>query len=124
MIFVSYCYRKMAFNIRVVITLLIVIIQSTESISQNKTRTELLPSVIRSYLGKTVLIRDYVAVTINHSQTLEIPNDLKLMLEEASQIQIDLKNLSNTKYSQDRKLIDEIVYTNTLCKAEMMEIIF
>ena len=111
----------MAVNIQYILLHLVAILQSTESINHNITKTELLPGVIRSYVGKTVLIRDYVAVTINHSHTLEIPNDLKLMLNEVNQIELDLKNLTNTKNSQDRQLIDEIIYTNTLCRNEIIE---
>ena len=93
----------------------------TRPINQNITETTLLPGVIRSYVGRTVLIQDYVSVTLNHTHTLEIPTDLKLMLGVINQIHMDLMNLSNIKSNQDRKMIEEIIYTNTLCKTEIKE---
>ena len=95
--------------------------KTTRPISQNLAETALLPGVIRSYVGRTVLIQDYVSITLNHSHTLEIPTDLKLMLGVINQIHVDLVNLSNTKSNQDRKVVEEILYTNTLCKTEIRE---
>ena len=111
----------MAGFIRYVTLLLIAISGSSKSINHNITQTTLLPGVIRSYVGRTVLIQDYVSITINHTHTLEIPKDLKLMLGVISQIHVDLMNLSNTKSNQDRQMIEEIIYTNTLCRTEIRE---
>ena len=104
-----------------VILLLIMSFNTTRPINPNITETTLLPGVIRSYVGRTVLIQDYVSVTLNHTHTLEIPTDLKLMLGVINQIHMDLMNLSNIKSNQDRKMIEEIIYTNTLCKTEIKE---
>ena len=94
---------------------------NVESMNENMTKTKLLPGVIRKYEGEVFFVRDYLAVTINHTHTLEIPQDLKLMLREVVKIRTDLHKINESADPNDWKLIKEIAYTNDLVKDRIVE---
>ena len=91
------------------------------SMNENMTKTKLLPGVIKKYEGEVFFVKDYLAVAIDHTHTLEIPKDLKRMLKEVDNIGKDLKKLNDSADTNDQKLIAEINTSNDIVESRLLE---
>ena len=92
-----------------------------QNIDANKTTPELLPGTIRSYSGEIHLIRNYLAVSIDHEDTVDLPKNLMVLLEEVNLIIGNLKSINLTVNENDRKLLEEILYTSNIAMDRIKE---
>ena len=91
------------------------------SLQKDYRKPTLITGAIRSYIGEIFLIQDYLAVTINHNVTTKLPNHLMTILEETSSINGNLSLINITVDNNDKKLVEEVLYTNGIAQDRIKE---